>query len=372
MATTTYGVGDSLTAKQWARKLEVEALKATEIAPLIGTDSNSCIHLKKEFSKGGDRVTFGLRMQLTGDGVSEGQVLEGNEESLTTYSDNILINELRHAAKTRQKGTIDDQRVLFNARTEAKDALRDWFAKRMSIGFFGHACGMVATGTNTFTSTGTGLTVDYSKAVYNLMNTTLAPTSGRHIWANGAAADETLTTSDYKFDLRLIDYAKEAAMTAFPKIRPMNVNGKQKYVCYLHPYQVTDMRINTTTGQWLDITKAADTGRNSKDNKIYSGALGEYNDVIFRVSDDVPPGLNSSTSAVVANTRRAVLLGAQACAMGYGQDRSEASPYKWVEEEFDYKHDLGVSISTVLGMKKCQFNSKDFGTVVIATYAAAH
>ena len=55
----------------------------------------------------GDKVTFGLRTQLQGDGVSEGEVLEGNEESLTTYSDAVVINELAHAVKVRNKNRID-------------------------------------------------------------------------------------------------------------------------------------------------------------------------------------------------------------------------------------------------------------------------
>ena len=38
------------------------------------------------------KVTFGLRMQLSGAGVTENETLEGNEESLTTYSDSIYIN----------------------------------------------------------------------------------------------------------------------------------------------------------------------------------------------------------------------------------------------------------------------------------------
>ena len=70
MATTTYGVNDSLTVKLWAKGLAREALKASEIAPLIGSGSNSVIQEKTETKKAsGDRVTIGLRMQLTGDGV---------------------------------------------------------------------------------------------------------------------------------------------------------------------------------------------------------------------------------------------------------------------------------------------------------------
>jgi hypothetical protein len=57
------------------------------------------------------------------------------------------------------------------------------------------------------------------------------------------------------FSLQLIDKAKEAAIVATPKIRPVRVTSKagaggrrdynatltDKYVMYLHPFQVTDL-----------------------------------------------------------------------------------------------------------------------------------
>jgi N4-gp56 family major capsid protein len=136
MAVTTFGVNDALAVKLWSKKLAVEALKATSIAPLIGPSADSIIQRKEELSKGaGDRVTFGLRTQLTGDGVTEGEVLQGNEESLTTYSDAAVINELSHAVRMKGETRIDQKRVPFNLRDEARSGLRDWYAKRMSVSF---------------------------------------------------------------------------------------------------------------------------------------------------------------------------------------------------------------------------------------------
>jgi N4-gp56 family major capsid protein len=88
------------------------------------------IQIKEETSKSpGDRITVGLRMQLTGDGVSGDGTLEGNEEALTTYSDNVLIDQLRHAV--RSAGKMTEQRVPFSVREESRMGLQDWFAGRM-------------------------------------------------------------------------------------------------------------------------------------------------------------------------------------------------------------------------------------------------
>lgn len=363
MATTTYGVNDALAVKLWSKKLAEEVSKATAIAPLMGTSSNSIIQLKTETQKGkGDKVTFGLRRQLVGDGVSESSILEGNEESLSTYSDAIYINELAHAVRVKNEGTIDAQRVPFSLRTEAKDGLVDWYADRLSMSFFIQACGYTAPTLNFEGRTVTLLPVHYG------FNAPIAPSSGRVIRAASAASDEALTSSDV-FTLDLIDKAVEAAKVANPKIRPVRVNGGNHYVMYLHPYQVTDLRTNTSTGQWLDIQKAAE--RRGSSNPIFDGSLGVYNNVILREAEHVTTGVNSSTGAQETDVRRAVLLGAQSCVAAFGMNKAPTK-YKMVEELFDYQRELGVSAQTILGMKKTVFDSTDFGTVVVSTYAAAH
>jgi N4-gp56 family major capsid protein len=363
MATTSYGVNDALAVKLWSKKLAVEVSKATAIAPLIGTSSNSIIQLKSETQKGkGDKVTFGLRKQLVGDGVSESSVLEGNEEALSTYSDSIVINELDHAVRVKNEGTIDVQRVPFSLRDEATQGLTDWYADRMSMMFFIQACGFTAP---TLAFEGRTVTL---KDVHWGFNSPIAPSAGRIIRAGSQANDQSLTSADV-FDLNLIDKAVEAAKTANPKIRPVRVNGSNMYVMYLHPYQVTDLRTNTSTGQWLDIQKAVE--RRGSDNPIFSGALGVYNNVVLREAEHVVTGVNASTSAQITTVRRAVLLGAQAAVCAYGMNKGPTR-YTTVEKTFDYDRELGIAAKTIMGMKKTVFDSTDFGTVVVSTYAAAH
>lgn len=369
MAMTNYGVNDALAVKLWSKVLDHEALKFTDIGPLIGRDPNSIIHLKEETSKGpGDRVTFGLRMQLSGAGFTENQLAEGNGESLTTYSDNLLINELGHVVGVKSEYTIDQQRVPFSLRDEAKMGLADWYSKRYSVEFFNQVCGYSI----------------QSDVRYTGLNASVAPASSRIIRQSGRATDDLLVAGD-EFTLDLIDKAKEAAITATPKIRPVRVTGRggagggrrdynatltDKYVMYVHPYQVTDLRRNTSTGQWLDITKAAYQGREDTNNPIYTGAIGEYNSVILRQAFDVTTGISAS-STDVSTVRRAVLLGGQAAMMGFGQ-RGSPEKYRWNEEMFDHKRRLEVSAWTIHGLKKTVYNSVDYGCIVVATYAVAH
>ncbi len=99
--------------------------------------------------------------------------------------------------------------------------------------------------------------------------------------------------------------------------------------------------------------------------------LGEYNNVILKKANHVTYGVNSSTGAAITTVRRSVLLGAQAVALVYGMDNSETT-YNWNEELLDHKRVLEISLLSIWGMKKCRFDSNDFGVIVGSTYAAAH
>jgi len=352
MATTSYGVNNALAGKAWSKKLFVDALKKTYFGKFMGKTATSLIQIKDEVSKGpGDRITIGLRMQLSGDGVQGDGTLEGNEESLTTYSDNVYIDQLRHAV--RSSGKMSEQRVPFSVRDEAKSGLEDWWAGRLDAWFFNQLAGNTAVSDTRYTGN----------------QAAVAPSTNRKVFVNGSA-DES-QTSTYVFNLNLIDKCVERAGTYSPTIRPIKVNGEDKYVMFLHPYQVYDLRTSTSSGQWLDIQKAAMMGGQIDKNPIYTGALGEYNNVILHQAYRVPTGVNSSTGAAISTVRRAIFCGAQAACMAYGQ-KDQGGEMSWVEELFDYQNQLGVSAGMIAGLKKTQFNSEDFGTITVSTYAAAH
>lgn len=365
MAITSYALGDALAVKLFSKKLDHEALKYTDIGPLIGDGPDAIIHRKTEMSKGpGDQVTYGIRMQLAGAGFTENQLAEGNGEALTTYSDKLTVNELGHVVGVKSEYSIDQQRVPFDLRDEAKGGLADWYGKRFSLAFFNQVCGYSLQTDLRFTG----------------LNATVAASTTRIIRQSSRASDDLLVSGD-TMTLDLIDKAKELAITATPKIRPVSFAGMtdgrrdynktltDKYVMYMHPYQVTDLKLNTSTGQWLDIVKAAYSTRGN-DSPIMSGAIGEHNSVIIRQAFDVTTGV-SATSTDVSTVRRAVLLGGQACMMGFGQ-RGSLNKYRWNEELFDHKRRLEVSAWTIHGLKKTVFNSTDYGTVVVSTFAAAH
>ncbi|WP_029082898.1 N4-gp56 family major capsid protein [Bradyrhizobium sp. th.b2] len=355
MSVTSYGINDTLSNKLWAKKLNVEALKQTYFGKFMGEASSNMIQLKTDFEKSaGDELTIGLRVQLKGDGTTEGQTLQGNEEALSTYSDKFKINELAHAVRVRNKNTIDAQRVPFNLRSESKDGLNDWFSDRFDTCMANHL-------------TGNTLVVDPR---FSGNNAITAPTN---IVRKGAATDDATINADTTatFNLGIIDAWVERAGVASPLVRPIMVGGEKKFLAFLHDFQVTDLRTNTNSGQWLDIQKAALAGGIGSKSPIYTGALGEYNNTILHKWNRLPMGI-SNAGVQQTSTRRAVFCGAQAAAVGFGKEFSKGSHFKWVEELFDYERELGVSAQTVWGIKKSVFNGNDFAALVATTYAVAH
>lgn len=351
MAATEYGVNAAEAVKLWSKTLYHEAIKATYISRFMGDGPSALLQRKNDLKKSaGDRIRMILRMKLSGDGVQGDDILEGNEESLTTYTDDIVINQLRHAVRVR--GKMSEQRVPFSIREEAKDGLVDWWAERFDISFFNQLAGNTA----------------QSDTKYTGNQATAAATTV--LRASGISADESLTSS-HVFNLSYLDRAVKAAKLASPGFRPLRIGGKDKYVCFLSPEQVYDMRTSTSSGQWLDIQKAAMQGGDVTGNPIFDGALGEYNGVILHESNYLPKGVNSSTGAAVDSTKRAVFCGAQAAAIAFGGDSGGVNDPAWAEETFDYGNQLGVKAGFIFGLKKTQFNSADFSSLVISTYAAA-
>lgn len=120
MSTTAYGTNNALAVKLWSKKLFHEALKQTFMSRYMGEDSNSLVQVKNELKKSaGDKITVGLRMQLSGQGVQGDATLEGNEESLTTYTMAPVIDQLRHAV--RSAGKMSGIRTLWGQPQCAKN-----------------------------------------------------------------------------------------------------------------------------------------------------------------------------------------------------------------------------------------------------------
>lgn len=363
MADTSYGVNDPLAVKLYAKGLFHDIIGQSFFGKFMGKGDGNLLQVKTETSKGaGDSIRYGLRTLLNGDGVAGDGTQEGFEEALVTYNDTVLINQLSHAV--RSGGEMSEQRVNFSVRDEAKDGLQDWWTERLERVLANQLTGNTAVSDQRYTGN----------------NATVAPTATYRILVGGGHQTEgsLSATTTHAIKLSDLDRAVAVAKTAtvvggntFQRIRPLRVDGKDMYVCFLHPLQILQLRKDASTaGNFFDIQKAAMQGGKYSDNPIVNGGNFVYNNVVVHEWSYLPTIVGTPNSGATTDFRRGVFCGAQAAGVAFGQ-RDSSTKMKWTEELFDYENKLGVSARMIFGVKKTQFNGTDFGTIVLPGYAPA-
>lgn len=349
MANTSFATNDPLTRKVWSTEVFKEAIGMTYFGKFMGTGGSNMIQVKTDLSKGkGDRIRIPLRGLLTGTGVTGDSTLEGNEEALTFYYDDVSIDQIRHAV--RSEGRMSEQRGVPEFRSNAKEALADWNKEMMDKAMINQITGNTA-----------------AAAPFTGMNTVTAPT--RVIYVDGKTTEAGIasTGASTQFSLEHLDLAVQEAKVKTNgsyRVRPIKVNGQEMYVGFCHPYQVRQLRTGAGSARWQEIQDALLSGGKIVDNPIFTGAIGIYNNVILHETDYIPAAPSYS------NVLRAVICGSQAAAIAFGQE-TEGRSYDWVEESFDYGNQNGIATHILMGIKKTVFNSQDYGSIVLPSQSTA-
>ena len=111
-------------AKQWDASFYREYIRANRFAKYQGTDANAVIQLKEQLTKKpGDALTISLVKALSGAGVTGNTLLEGSEEAIANYGQQITIQAYRNAvAMTDWEAT----KSAISMRNAAKPLLKEW------------------------------------------------------------------------------------------------------------------------------------------------------------------------------------------------------------------------------------------------------
>lgn len=347
MADWTYQTADPLTVKVWAKSMVAQFAQWSFYLRIASKEDTSAVMVMDQLEKhAGDSVTFGQSTLLQGAGVLGLNTLTGNEEAPSTYSDALIINELCHAILL--VGPISNQRVLFDRRKIGRNRLADWYAARCD-----HA------GANQLGSY-TPQTDPRFTGLQGCITTT------RQILPTGVTDAATLALAN-AMQITFWDTAVRSAKALTTGIRPVKVNGRDLYIGVMHPSQSTDMRQNASTGQWLDIERAAMTGGDIGDNPIFWNSLGMYHGVLFHENSRITNAV-SNAGAAVANTKRAQFMGSQAAVLAFGRGQGESQKFRWLEELRDFGRQIGIGASAIWGLLKVQFNAQDFAVTALDTY----
>jgi N4-gp56 family major capsid protein len=358
MATTTIGTNSEQAVKLWSAMTFRQMLAKTLTAKLMGgaDDKNAIVYRKNDLQKtAGDTVKFDIFMQATGNGVTGDARLRGHEEALVYHQDSITVDQLRQAHSFTR---ISSQRTLHDLRKDAHMSLTDWWAGTMDSYMFRYLCG--------------DTTINHGQAG-------LAPDSAHYFLSGGktvsgvVATDEGTLTSADVITLSDIDIARERGEDSDFILRPVNIDGGEYYVLVLHPFSVTNLKLDAAKSSyvsWPEIQMYAN--KRGLKNPLFTGALGVYNQTIIMSS--------SRIYSPRANVHRNLFLGAQAGCIAFANawQRNDMAKGKregylsWYEELDDFGNEMAIAAGAIFGLKKTRFNSQDYGTFVISSYSRAH
>jgi N4-gp56 family major capsid protein len=367
----------ALRAQLWDKELFTDTMAEMFFTQkgMIGTGSDNIVQVKEDLKKSkGDRITFGVGYRLKGDGVTGDNELEGNEEAKSTYSDVVLIDQIRNGE--RLEGELDNQKACYDTRAEALNDGKIWIAEFLEKQIF-----MKLGGVGTTTLTDVGGSVYSGRAAWSNTGDPVSSADegagygARYLCADASGLDAMAATD--VLTTKLITRARikaETAVVGRPRVRKVRINGEQYYVMFIHPWQACDLKTNTSD-VWAQAQREAQV-RGDK-NPIFSGALGVWDGVIIHSSDFVPMAQISTTFSSVGQTTavqsyRALLCGAQAVLMANAspKGRGPASTFM-VEKSFDYENKVGYAVGYIGGIQKASFNSVDYGVVAVDTGATA-
>lgn len=373
MALTNFA---ALTAEQktaWGMAFWHHARDNAFISQFMGKGPNSMIQVIDELtkSKKGARAVITLLADLTGDGVMGDATLESNEEALNSYETVIKFDQLRHA--NRVAGRMADQKSIVNFRNASKDALGYWIADRLDqLAFLTLSSMPYTRNTNGSMRALKPAGQNFSDLEFAVASP--APTANRcfHLKSAGltrgtgnTATEGSLVPLTYKSLVQLKACAKDSF------IRPIKGSGGQEiYHVFVTPMGMADLRLDPDF-----LANVRNAGVRGEANGLFSGASSVMVDGLivheYRHVYDTTAAAAGQKFGASGNTngQRALLCGAQALGM------ADIGTAEWVEDDFDYENQLGISIAKMAGFLKPQFKGnlssyatlEDFSVITLDT-----
>lgn len=337
MSNTAAATG--LTVQQWDDKFFAEYVRENRFKNAMGMDENAVIQIKEDLSKKkGDSVTFALVNRLTGAGVTGTNVLEGNEEDLSSRSFRLYVDKIRHAVRVAE---MEEQKSAIDLRDAGRTMLKTWIMEK--------------TRDDIITALGSINGTAYASASEANKDAWLVDNADRVLFgaarSNNSSNDHSASlanidnTSD-KLTPSAISLMRRIALTvASPKIRPIRIaDDRQFFVMYVNSLAMRDLRVNSTM-----VNAHQYAMERGKDNPLFTSGDLIWEDVIIKEIEDID--VLTGVGAGSIDVAPVYLCGAQSVGLAW------AKRTKSVTEEFDYGDKYGVAIEEIRGIKKILFGS---------------
>ncbi len=360
MARTTILPTDPGAVKAFNASVAVDVAKKSYFnSKMAGSETQKLpIVVKTDLESGaGDEVTCYLIKKLQGRPAQGSEKLEGREMRLQHYTDKLRIDKFRNGVNVGD--VMDQKRVKYSIRSQARDRLSDYIAEIEDELTMMYAAG----------ARGTGGEIQHFPTDWVAFPNAFETADADHtVYAGAATSKATLAGTD-KVGLALIDklVAKGkkflGAASQGAKMTPVMIEGGEHFVMLLATEAAYDVRRETGDQGWMAIQKAA-AAAEGRNNPIFKGALGMYNNVLLHEHENVirfsDYGAGSNVPAV-----RNLFMGAHGVAKAYGFKGNGGVRYQLSESGIDHDEEGVIQFRTILGIKKTRYNGKDFGLMTV-------
>lgn len=336
MADTSAATG--LTVQQWDDKFFTEYIQQNRFKTAMGTNENAIIQLKDDLTKKvGDSVTFALVNRLTNAATTGSDVLEGNEEDMTSRSFKLVVDKLRNGVRISE---MQEQISAISLRNAAREVLKTWI--------------MEETRDDIITALGSINGVDYGTATEVQKDAWLVDNADRVLFgalkSNNSANDHSASLANIdntadKLTASALSLMKRIALTAGPRVGPTRTTEDERwFVTYAAPLPFRDLKDDTTITQAQ--REALARGRT---NPLFTGGDLMWDGIVIKEIDDI--AILTGVGAGAIDVAPVYFCGVQAVGMGWAKRTTSK------EEEFDYGDKHGVAIEEIRGVEKMTFGS---------------
>lgn len=315
------------TQKLWDRQLFMDWPKKSFFGKrFLSNGFDNIVRVKEDLTKNkGDAITVGIRMRNKDGFLPSGTKVDTNEGRLSTFTDQVVVDEKNFGIVN--DSIITEQRAYYDVREEMHDTLVTQAAENIDREFF-----TALDAANT--------TCAYQVAGSFALSSTLA------------TAVAAVTTSD-KLSPEFLTKIKPGLFTGFNEaqsyIEPIMIDGQEMWVVLVHPDVLADLENDSTFLQSRQV--ALERG---KENPIFTGAWAIWNQFIIYAHQNVGIGTNASSVPYA----RCHVLGKGSLIQAWAKKptiEKKKPPYDTQE--------MGFGFFSTFGVKKTQFNGKDYGAM---------
>ena len=370
MAVTNFAALTTEQKTAWSMKFWRHMRNRSFVDRYAGAGEDSVIQRISELTRDekGARAVLTLIADSKGDGVTGDNQLEGNEEEMQSSDIVITMDQLRHAH--RHKGRMADQKSVVNFRGQAMNNLGYWMQDRQNQIAMLTLSGIAYTyNTNGSTRVGSQLnTLEYASDVS-------APTANRYYrWdattgLEANSANTNLIAADTITWEALIDLKTEAE---YHKIKPVRmVTDKYGEISY---YQIfLNHKVMNSLKKDSDyLANLRSAGTRGEANALFKGTdsvlvdgmlITPYHHAFTTLG--ATSGVGKWGAGADIDGGRVLLCGGQALGM------ADIGRPTWVEKEFDYDNQPGISVGKIFGFRKPKFTDpltdtvEDFGVMAL-------